>query len=221
MLDPGHGGAEPGARSPRGVLEKNVVLSISKLTAEQLRKMGYRVVLTRQTDVDVPLGARVQIANRRGAAVFVSVHANSAPVRQRRGIESYILSAQASDERTAALLRQEEGAHAGGDHSHHDHGDLAAILGDLAQTQAHADAARLARKIQDSLGAVPGLQPSRGLRQAPFAVLKGARMPAVLVELGYLSNPKQAQYLSRPGGQRETAERLARGIRAFLRRPRP
>ncbi len=220
VLDPGHGGSEAGTRSKTGILEKNVVLSIAHLTAAQLRSLGYRVSLTRSTDTHMSHGARVKVANRRSAAVFVSIHANWAPVKQRRGIESYILSAEASDKRTAALLRQEEGASRAAGHRGNE-GDLSAILGDLAQTRAHADAARLARRIQDSLGGLKGLKPSRGLRQAPFAVLKGARMPAVLVELGYLSNPDQARYLSTSQGQREAAVRLAKGIASFLRRRRP
>jgi len=219
VLDPGHGGSESGARSKTGILEKRVVLSIAHMTANALTERGYRVILTRESDVNLSFGARVGIANRRGAAVFVSIHANSAPVRERRGIESYILSAEASDKQTARLLAQEERS-APSDHHHSHDGDLSAILGDLAQTRAHADAARLARKIQDALGRVPGLKPSRGLRQAPFAVLKGARMPAVLVELGYLTNPKQALYLAKPSGQQEAAENLAKGIVAFLRRSR-
>ena len=219
VLDPGHGGSESGTRSRKGLLEKHVVLSIAHFTAAELRDRGYRVSLTRETDVDMSHGARVNIANRRSASVFVSIHANWAPVPQRRGIESYILSAEASDKRTAALLRQEEGVSTAEGLDSSD-GDLSAILGDLAQTHAHADAARLARRIQDSLGGLGGLKPSRGLRQAPFAVLKGARMPAVLVELGYLSNPEQARYLATPQGQREAAARLAKGIASFLRRRR-
>ena len=218
VLDPGHGGRESGTRSSSGILEKHVVLKIAHHTADALRERGYRVLLTRLTDEDLAHGTRVAMANRRSAAVFVSIHANWAPVRQRRGIECYILSAEASDERTAALIRQEEGRSAarfGGQE-----GDLSAILGDLAQTQAHADSARLARRIQDALGGVKGLRPARGLRQAPFAVLKGARMPAVLVELGYLSNPEQAKFLSGTDGQKAVAVRLATGIASFLRRGR-
>ena len=216
VLDPGHGGNESGTRSNTGTLEKNVVLNIARQTAGALRKRGFRVLLTRTSDVNVSHGARIAMANRRGAAVFVSIHANWAPVSNRRGIESYILSAEASDERTAALIAQEEGRSSISLPS--SDSDLSAILGDLAQTQAHAGSARLARKIQDALGRVSGLKPSRGLRQAPFAVLKGARMPAVLVELGYLSNRRQASFLATGEGQDQTAARLAEGIASFLRR---
>lgn len=221
VLDPGHGGPEIGARSPVGVHEKDVVLSISQLTADVLRDKGFRVRLTRTEDKNIAFGARVGIANSRKAAVFVSIHANSAPVRSRRGIECYILSAEASDKRTAALLAKEEGHAAHQSADQNDTGDhLSGILFDLAQTQAHADSARLARRLQDSLGRLAGLKPSRGLRQAPFAVLKGARMPAVLVELGYLSNPEQARFLSSRKGQKRVAERLASGISSYLARRR-
>ncbi len=216
VLDPGHGGNESGTRSATGILEKHLVLDIAQLTAVELRKKGMRVVLTRTVDENVSYGRRVAIANRRGAAVFVSIHANWAPVTERQGIESYILSAEASDEATARLIEREEGG--GGPEAPASHGDLSAILGDLAQTQAHAGSARLARRIQDNLGRVHGLRPSRGLRQAPFAVLKGARMPAVLVELGYLSNAAQARYLSSKEGQKQVAQNLARGIESFLLR---
>ena len=218
VLDAGHGGSESGTRSAGGTLEKHVVLSITHLTANELRDRGYRVVMTREEDKNLSHGARTAMANSRSAAVFVSIHANWAPVPSRRGIECYILSADASDKRTAALLRREEGTDRAAGRP--GASDLSAILSDLAQTRAHAEAAHLARRMQDALGKVEGLKPARGLRQAPFAVLKGARMPAVLIELGYLSNPDQAKFLSRPSGQREVADSLARGIASFLRRRR-
>lgn len=214
ILDPGHGGEETGTQSANGVLEKTVVLKISRYAAQILKAKGVSVRMTRTADTDRSLPSRPKLANQRGARVFVSVHANWSPVPSRRGLEVYVIAADSADAEVARLVER-EGAHggkpaAGGS-------DLSAILGELKLTKAHEDSGRLARRLEASLKQLPGLSPSRGLRQAPFAVLKGARMPAVLVELGYLSNPAQARYLNSDAGQRAVGRKLAQGILRFLR----
>lgn len=220
VLDPGHGGHKPGTKSGAGVYEKTIVLEVAEVARRALEAKGLRVLLTRSGDDHVGLDARIALANREGAAAFVSIHANHAPVPERRGIETYILAAQASDESTLALSHQEDEEDPGdgeGFGGATEGGDLAGILDDLSRTAAHQDAALLAKKIQDRGGAVAGLKPSRGLRQGPFKVLRGAKMPAVLVELGYLSNPAQAGFLASGKGQGAAGEAIAKGVLEYLR----
>lgn len=218
VLDPGHGGDKTGTKSVSGVLEKDVCLGIARSAAALLRRSGVRVVQTRDSDVDLPLSARVAAANTRKAAAYVSIHNNWAPVSERRGVEVYVLSAHASDEIASQLLHAEEqglgneDAFGGGAAS-----DLDFILGDLDRTTAHRKSALLARRVQDALARVRGLGPSRGLRQAPFRVLQGAEMPAVLVEVGYLSHAAQARFLGSRRGQRTSGRALAKGILKFLK----
>lgn len=222
MLDAGHGGARTGAKTAAGVTEASIVLAITRHAKEVLERQGVRVVMTREEDRNVSLDARVALANASRAAAFVSVHSNHAPVPERRGTETYILSANSTDDAAAALveLENEPGEGEGGGGAPEPAGgggsDLDFILQDLHKMTAHKDAALLARAVQDQLGAQKGLAPSRGLRQAPFKVLRGASLPAVLVEIGYLSHPTQGAHLATREGQRAAGEALARGIRRFL-----
>lgn len=221
VIDAGHGGAKSGTKTLAGVSEASITLEIARVAQEVLEKNGVRVVMTRAQDVELPLESRVSIANEARAAVFVSVHNNHAPVPERRGVETYILSPTSSDEATAALMAVENEGPAPAPSSQDGFGGsgadpLAAILDDLSRTAAHQDSAQLARAVQDALGKVRSLGPSRGLRQAPFHVLRGARMPAVLVEIGYLSNPDQGEVLSTSRGQRAAGEALAKGVLRFL-----
>ncbi|MCC7386383.1 MAG: N-acetylmuramoyl-L-alanine amidase [Deltaproteobacteria bacterium] len=221
VIDPGHGGSRAGARTVEGAQEKAIVLAVARHAARVLGKSA-RVVFTREEDRDVSLPERVALANRLGARVFVSVHANWSMVAARRGVETYILSAEASDHEALALVHleneEDEGGEGGfGGAAPKNGGDLDFILGDLERTTAHQDSAALAKRIQDRLGRVRALGPSRGLRQAPFLVLRGAEMPAALVELGYLSNKSQGLALNSAAVQKETGRALAEAITAFLR----
>ncbi|MCA9555564.1 MAG: N-acetylmuramoyl-L-alanine amidase [Myxococcales bacterium] len=216
VLDPGHGGDKTGTRNADGVFEKDITLRIARYAQAALTSKGVQVVLTRSGDEPMTLAARTAVAKARRAAVFVSIHNNSAPVPERRGVETYILSAHASDEVAEALLHAEESdeptpvaAESGS--------DLDFILDDLSRTAAHEDSARLARHIQDHLGKVSAAGPSRGLRQAPFQLLKEAEMAAVLVEVGYLSHPVQGRALAGARGQKAAGDALARGILSYLR----
>lgn len=217
VLDPGHGGEQSGTKNADGIYEKQVVLRIARHAQKHLRAKGVQVVLTRGSDRKLSLGSRVALANAKGAQVFVSIHNNWAPVPQRRGVETYILSAHASDEVAASLLHAEEADEEAPDSQDVGGSDLDFILGDLDRSAAHQGSARLAKCIQDRLGKAPGLGPSRGLRQAPFRVLKGAEMAAVLVEVGYLSHEVQGKYLASSGGQRVAGRAIARGVLAYLK----
>lgn len=220
VLDPGHGGAASGTKSAAGHEEKVLALAIARVTRARLTRAGVEVRMSRADDRDVSRTARPKLANDLGAEAFVSIHLNHAPDPERRGWETYVLSAAASDALTRRLLAQEEGESfvrslpiSGEGHS-----DLSFILGDLSRGVAHEKSAKLAKAIQDAVSGVSGLLPSRGLRQAPFTVLAGARVPAVLVEVGYLSNERQARFLAKPAGQRAAGRALAKGILAFLSR---
>lgn len=223
VLDPGHGGEKSGARTPAGVAEKQVTLAVAQRAGELLTAAGLRVVLTRTEDVDVPLADRVALANAQGAAVFVSIHANWSPVASRVGAETYILSPDASDGEAAAVVHlenEEEGGVAEPGRGGEKASDLDLILGDLARMEAHKDSAALAKLLQNKIAAVPGLGPNRGLRQAPFLVLRGAAMPAALVELGYLSSPRQGGVLASAAAQKGAGEAIAAAVRAFVARTR-
>ncbi len=227
VLDPGHGGHQSGTRSEDGVPEKKIALAVAKHLRTMLVAKGVRVVMTREADLAVSLDERVRVADRAEADVYVSIHANYAPVGERRGAETYILSALARDEVARSVTvreNEEDGASPpqGGDVRPRGEGklptkDIDLILDDLRRGVAHEGSARLARRIQDRLELVLGLRPGRGLRQAPFKVLKGVQAPAVLVELGYLSNRAQAAFLSSPAGQRASARALFFGIWRFLK----
>jgi N-acetylmuramoyl-L-alanine amidase len=223
VIDPGHGGAKSGAKTADGTTEAAIVLSVAKHARRSLERAGFRVVLSRDSDRDVPLADRISLANRLGASAFVSIHANWSPVAARQGIETYILSPDASDDEAAALvhLENEEGPphEAGFGGEGPEASPLTAILGDLSRATAHKDSAAMAKRIQDRLGRVRGLGPSRGLRQAPFLVLRGAQMPAALVELGYLSSPGQGALLGGAALQQRAGDALAEALIGFLRRP--
>ncbi|MFO0726957.1 MAG: N-acetylmuramoyl-L-alanine amidase [Myxococcota bacterium] len=221
VLDPGHGGPKLGAKNGDGVHEKGITLEVVKHAKKALEARGIEVIVTRDSDKDVSLSARVELANKSEAAVFVSVHANWSPAPARLGVETYILSPDASDNEAAATVHlenteEEEGGIALPDSGKDKGGDLGFIVGDLERMTAHQDSAALAKLLQERVSEVRALGPSRGLRQAPFLVLRGAKMPAALVELGYLSHPKQGGYLASPGVEKAAGEAIATAVAKFL-----
>jgi N-acetylmuramoyl-L-alanine amidase len=213
VIDPGHGGAEVGAQGPAGTLEKEVTLAIArKLRALALNTLGYQAFLTRDRDQELELDARPAIANNYKADIFVSIHANSSRAASANGTEVYFLSYQASDEesRRVALTEGEAlapDAPAAG-------GDVALILWDMAQAEHLEESSALASRIQDELAQVTGSE-GRGVKQAPFRVLVGATMPAVLVEIAFISNPEEEKLLASDAFQNKVAAALARGIARF------
>ncbi len=215
VIDPGHGGEEVGARGPGGTLEKDVVLAIARRLRDQLvNALGVRVFLTRNQDAEVELDARTAIANNYKADLFISIHANAVRARGAKGSEVYFLSYQASDEesRRVAMLEgiaEPLGAAAPGS-------ALELILWDMAQAEHLEESSALATRIQDELGAVTGSQ-VRGVKQAPFRVLVGATMPAVLVEVAFISNPGEEELLASEAYQGRVAGALMRGIARYRR----
>lgn len=218
VVDPGHGGDRNGAIGPRGQREKDIALSISLALEAELKARGHKVILTRREDVSLGLAERVEIANRSRADLFLSIHANSMPTAEARarvhGVETYFLSAEASDEAAAALAHLEN-ADDGGSGDGPVAKPLERILADLARSEAHVHSSRLAYELQDWLVQGAGAR-NRGVKQAPFVVLEGASMPAVLVEVGYVSHPKEGRRLADPAHQGRIAGAIASGIDSFF-----
>jgi N-acetylmuramoyl-L-alanine amidase len=217
VIDPGHGGEHEGAVGPSGHAEKELTLRIAKRVAEHCRKeLHARVIMTRDGDRDVELQDRVELANRKRASLFLSIHLNSAADRSARrtarGIETYFLSADPSDASAAALAERENLDQPVQHRSHR--GEVDMILNDLALNAAQADSSRLAYAVHQRLVAATG-EADRGVHQAPFFVLTGARMPAVLLEVGFVSNPDEENLLVQSAYQERVAEAIAQGIRDF------
>lgn len=220
VIDPGHGGTESGAKGRFGNLEKDITLAIAlKLKALIERGMGSEVVLTRDRDVDVSLENRSAIANNHKAGLFISLHANGAVQKKAAGSETFFLSLNATDEETRRLAYLENN---GSDlQSHIDPSsddDLMMILWDMAQNAYVKESSRLAEYVQGELDAMLGLR-NRGIKQAPFKILRGVACPAILVEAAFLSNPDEEQKLASEDYQAKIAEAVYRGLTRFLRLP--
>jgi N-acetylmuramoyl-L-alanine amidase len=198
VVDPGHGGTETGAIGPSGAMEKDLTLLLAReLESRLASRLGVRVVLTRGEDATLPLDDRAAIANQNKADLFISIHLNSSLGSGAHGAETYFLSAEASDAKAAKAAAAENGPAAvappPGD-TKEEVKDLELILWDLAQSRHLSESQRFATLIQTELNEALQLR-DRGVKQAPFIVLKGAEMPAVLVELGFISNPDEEKKL--------------------------
>ncbi len=217
MLDPGHGGKDPGAIGVSGTFEKQVSFAAALELKRQLERAGRcRVELTRGRDVFVPLHDRVGVAQRRGAALFVSLHADALADPRVRGASVYTLSDTPSDAQTAALARRENSADRFGGPNFRDVSPAVAnILGSLVRQETRAGSVRIARRL------VGALQPSIGMlanpsRRAGFMVLRAADIPSVLVEMGFMSNLQDEAALRRPEHRVRVAVALQRAIEDFL-----
>jgi N-acetylmuramoyl-L-alanine amidase len=212
VIDPGHGGKEVGAVGPKGLMEKDVTLSVArKLAAALQSKVGARVVLTREDDSVVSLDQRTAIANQYQADLFLSIHMNAAVVTNARGSETYFLSLDASDEvarRAAETENSTAGASSAGS------ADLKMILWDLAHQEYVQESSRFAQAIQEEMNAATSVQ-NRGVKQAPFKVLVGATMPAALVEVGFISNPEEEGKLQSDSFQSLMVEALTRAVQKY------
>ena len=216
VLDPGHGGEEVGAQGPAGTLEKDVTLAIARRVRAGLAdSLGLQVFLTRDRDQAVSLDDRTAVANNYKADLFVSIHANASRAASVRGSEVYFLSYQASDDESRRVAA-EEGGFSLPEEATAPASDLALILWDMAQAQHLEDSSALASRVQEELAEVTGSQ-GRGVKQAPFRVLVGAAMPAILVEVAFLSHPEEEKLLVSEPHQARIAAALVRGIARYLR----
>ncbi len=215
VLDPGHGGIDPGAERD-GVNEKELMLSFGRTLADILRRAGVDVVLTRDEDVFVALQTRVAIAHRVQADLFVSLHADSLSQGGAKGATVYVLSEEASDAATAHLAARHNRSDiiAGADLTGSDD-QVAQVLLDLARQETEPRSAALAQELIGGMDAAGGPMNRRPLRKAGFSVLKSADIPSALVEIGFLSSKRDLQNLSDPIWRRGMAEGMARGILAW------
>jgi N-acetylmuramoyl-L-alanine amidase len=209
VLDPGHGGVDPGAISVAGTFEKDLTLAMARVVRDHLAATGrYRVVLTRDSDVFLRLRDRVAKAREAGAELFISLHADSIGSSDVRGMSIYSLSENASDKEAATLAARENRADAlDGINLTAENDEVVNILISLAQRDTMNQSRRFANMLVDEMGRQTRLVP-RPHRSAGFAVLTAPDIPSVLIELGYLSSPQDAKLL----GQTEHRGRMARSL---------
>ncbi len=213
VIDPGHGGKDPGAVSPEGVLEKDLVLQIGKRLARRLEMEGFEVFLTRSTDKFLTLEKRTNFANEKRADLFVSLHINSHRDRSIRGIETYFLNL--TTDATAIEVAARENATTQKSLS-----DLQLIINDLMLNSKINESSKFANCVHNDIisSAVNVGYAGRnlGVRQAPFYVLLGAQMPSILLELGFITNSKDMSLLQRRSYQEALVDGIAKGINNYI-----
>jgi len=214
MIDPGHGGKDPGATGPTGLKEKDVVLAIGRLVREKLQRLGgFDVRMTRDDDVFIPLENRTLLANEAGAGIFVSLHINASRNRATEGVSTYVLSRGASDRETLELAARENGV------SVRKLSDVKFIIDDLTTNPRKNESLKLAKTVNDAIVRNVSHRHGRihdlGLKQAPFYVLVGARMTAVLVESSFISNRREERRLRDPAYLDTIADGVVEAIRYY------
>jgi N-acetylmuramoyl-L-alanine amidase len=214
VIDPGHGGDEVGALGPGGAMEKDVTLAIArKLRGALVNGLGVQAFLTRDRDVSVPLDDRAAFANNYKADLFISIHANASRSHGAKGGEVYFLSYQSTDEESRRVAASEGAADVSGAGVAAG-SDLALILWDMAQAEHLEASSALATRIQEELAEVTGSQ-GRGIKQAPFRVLVGAAMPAVLLEVAFISNAEEEKLLVSEAYQNKVVSAVVRGVARY------
>ncbi len=217
VLDPGHGGKDPGAIGVSGTYEKHVAFAVAGELARLLRAQGrYRVALTRENDVFIPLEDRVAGAQARGAALFVSLHADAVADPLVRGASVYTLAAAASDAQTARLAAHENAADQRGSPTASSVSpQVAAILASLVRHETRVNSAHVQTQVVASLGdQIPLLD--NPARHAAFAVLKAADIPSVLIEMGFMSNPQDEAALRQAGHRAMVARAIGKAVDAYF-----
>jgi len=216
VIDPGHGGKDPGALGPSGMSEKDVVLQVAKALRQLLHKHlpRYQVIMTRETDVFIPLTERTKLANDNKAEAFVSIHTNASKRHSVRGIETWYFSFEAKTERAQDIAARENNM------SLKQFSELERILRDLHETDRINQSALLAGATQKALVSTLAEQdntiPDRGVDGAPFIVLLRTEMPSILVEIGFLTNKGEATRLQHQSYQQKLARGIFEGLNSFL-----
>ncbi len=218
VIDAGHGGHDSGTLGPYGLEEKNVVLDVALRLGRLLReRLGAEVIYTRRDDTFVPLATRTTIANQARADLFLSIHANSSPDVDARGVETYFLNFTASPDALAVAARENAVAN-------HSVYELSDMVRKIALSDKIGESRALATDVQQSLyqglesgnrGVNRGLR-NRGVKQAPFVVLIGAHMPSILTEISFLTNASDAAELRRPAYRQRIAESIYNGVAAYV-----
>jgi len=217
VIDPGHGGKDPGTIGGMGIKEKNVVLAISlKLQQILNQESGFKAVLTRNSDYFIPLRQRLAIARKDEGDIFVAIHADAYINPYAGGSSVFALSAHgASSEAARWLAEKENYSELGGVSLSDKNNVLRSVLIDLSQTATIASSLQIGSSILRQLGRVGKLH--RGfVEQAPFMVLKNPDIPSLLVETGFLSNPLEEQRLNDPAYQQQMANAIAAGIKSYF-----
>jgi N-acetylmuramoyl-L-alanine amidase len=221
VLDPGHGGHDPGAVGPNNLYEKDIVLDIAlKLKKILANDPNFEIFLTRETDVFIPLDQRTAIANGKKADLFVSIHANASPRRDARGIETYLLNWTNDEEALKVAARENAISLKKMKKMNEGRNVLDVMLSDLKRDNKRDESLKLANFVQQNM--VTGLNKSyshivdHGVKQALFYVLFGAEMPSVLVEVSFISNPLEEKLLARDGYRAELAQSIAAGINRYM-----
>jgi N-acetylmuramoyl-L-alanine amidase len=219
VLDAGHGGHDPGASGPTGVVEKDVVLDVTRRVARMVEdELGVKVALTRSSDVFVPLRERTNFANKQRADLFVSIHANAHPRAGSEGVETYFLSSEASDNDARQVAALENGViQLESPASRAKASLLKSILWDLAQSEFQQASSFMAETVQDSMTRSLNLV-NRGIKQAGFYVLGGAAMPAILIEIGFMTNPREEKKLASTAHREALARAILAGLAEYKRR---
>ncbi len=220
VIDPGHGGKDPGAPGYlKNVWEKDVVLKISKRLAKKMRdRLKCDVILTRSTDTYLTLEERTAIANTRNADLFISLHCNAAKSRKATGMETYFLNL-ATDDQAIEVAARENAT------SRKNISDLESILNDLMKNAKINESSRLATKVQGAMckGIARNYSKIRnlGVKQAPFYVLLGARMPSILIETSFISNPTECKRLTSSTYQERLCDSIIDGVERYIKETNP
>lgn len=214
VIDPGHGAHDHGTTGPTGLREKDLVLDLAMRVGKLVEeRIGAEVIYTRESDVFIPLEERPQIANERHADLFLSIHANSSTIASVTGVETYYLNA-ANSRQASEVAARENAA------SKMSIADLEQIVQKITFNEKLKESMEFAGKMQAAMvtgtGAA-GKARNRGVRRAPFIVLIGAKMPAILAEVGFLSNPEEEELMKTDAYRDKLAEALVKGIQAYER----
>jgi N-acetylmuramoyl-L-alanine amidase len=215
-LDPGHGGGDLGAIGANTkILEKNITLQVGQKLKKIIEtKLGLRVIMTRTNDSEVSLDSRVALANNQDANMFVSIHVNGSYRKAANGPETFYVSLKATDQEAFQLAEEENKSAAEIDKMAEDD-ELKMILWNMAQTEYIKESSKLAEFIQNELNILLNTT-NRGVKQAPFRVLMRAAMPAVLIEIAFLSNPAEEKKLKDDSFLDEVAQAIYTGITKFI-----
>jgi len=225
-IDAGHGGEDPGALGPKGAREKHVTLAIAKELQRQINaERGYRAELVRTGDYFIPLRKRTVIARKKGADLFVSIHADAAPRAAAFGASVYALSDRGATSETARWLADSENQSdliGGAGNVSLDDKDkmLAGVLLDLSMTASLSSSLNVGQKVLSNMGRITPLH-KRRVEQAGFMVLKSPDIPSILVETGFISNPNEAAKLATLSHQQSLARSIQSGIRQFFQQNPP
>ncbi|WP_373706716.1 N-acetylmuramoyl-L-alanine amidase [Neisseria dentiae] len=216
VLDPGHGGEDPGAIGGSGLREKDVVLSIARETKKRLDAMGYRTYMTRNEDIFIPLGVRVAKARQLKADVFVSIHADAFTSPSARGTGVYALSTKGATSAAARFLAQtQNSADLIGGVQKVGNRQVDSALLDMTQTATIKDSMVLGRNVLGELGKLNKLHKGH-VDQANFAVLRAPDIPSILVETAFISNPTEERLLASSSFRQKSAQAIADGVKTYL-----